>query len=80
MAMYSKNSRIKMVCLLKGGNNHLKQNGKNPVFYSPEKYNAKPDETIIKGMIRRLQNTEVFKASNVIQFYDTVTGTLVKQI
>ncbi len=69
-----------MVCLLKGGNNHLKQNGNNPVFYSPEKYNSHENGKIILGMIRRLEQTEAFKASNVIRFYDTQTDELIKEI
>ena len=81
MVMYSKTgSRYKMVCLLAHGNNHLKPNGKSPVFHVAEKYNKKPVDFIVKYMERMYGNTEVFKASNVIRFYDTKTDVIVHQI
>lgn len=73
----NKDSRIKMVFLLAHGNNHLKENGYNPVRYSAIKYNIRPDKAM-KKLIEAYQNSDKWKASNVIQFYDNSTNQLIE--
>ena len=81
MAMYSKvGSRYKMVCLLAHGNDYLKQNGKTPVFHIAIRYNKRPIDFIVKYMERMYGNTDVYRASNIIRFYDKYTDTIVHQI
>lgn len=63
-------SKIKMVILTK-----IKKS--NAVWYSPVKQNAKPDETVIAGMLRRFQKNELFAITNVVQFYDTRSDKLI---
>lgn len=63
-------SRVKMVFLLKNNTKHLQENGYNPVRYSFYKTNRQDIKKIIAGMIRGFKNEEIYKNSNVIQFYD----------
>lgn len=78
MHFYDKDiSRVKAVLLLAHGNDHLKEKGNNPVRYSAKKYNKNP-ELAIKKLTKVYQNSAAWKASNVIQFYDTTTNQLIK--
>jgi hypothetical protein len=63
-------SKIKMVVLTKAKEN-------NAVWYSPVKQNKKPEKTIIEGMLRRFQNSKLFEITNVVQFYDIETNSLI---
>jgi len=63
-------SKIKMVILTKA-----KQD--NAVWYSPVKQNKKPEKTIIEGMLRRFQKSKLFAITNVVQFYNTESNTLI---
>lgn len=63
-------SKIKMVIL-------TKTKEKNQVWYSPVKQNRKPEKTIIEGMLRRFNNHKIFAITNVVQFYDTTSNTLI---
>lgn len=67
-------SAYKMVFLLKNGNNHLKEYGYNPVRYSYVSKNRKGMEYNVTGMMRRFQNDELMKFSNVIYFYENTPG------
>lgn len=66
------NSRIKMVANTKHGN-------ENVVWYSFLKYNKKPDQFIITGMLGRFMQTAEFRLSNTIQFYDNSTNELIAE-
>ena len=73
-------SVVKMVILLKNGNNHLKTgtgtNAKNPVWYSYLKYNRRPLEIIaIKMRDRVLKDPEYAGRIQVLQFYENIPGT-----
>ena len=63
-------SKIKMVILTKAKES-------NAVWYSPVKQNTKPEKTIMAGMLRRFQNSKLFAITNVVQFYDTNSNTLI---
>jgi hypothetical protein len=63
-------SKIKMVIL-------TKPKEENKVWYSPVKQNKKPEKTIIEGMLRRFQNSSLFAITNVVQFYDMETNSLI---
>lgn len=73
MAVFDKlESKIKMVILTKHG-------FENAVWYSILKYNKKEDTYIIKTMLRRFQEHEIYKQTNCIQFYDNSTGQFIEQ-
>jgi hypothetical protein len=63
-------SKIKMVILTKSKES-------NKVWYSPLKQNNKPEKTIIAGMLRRFNANKIFAITNVVQFYDTSSNTLI---
>lgn len=72
-------SRLKMVILLKTGNQHLKvSNGTkniNPVWYSHISKNRKPLDVIAKAMVRRLKDTAAYtNAVNLVIFYTLEDG------
>jgi len=56
-------SRIKMVIMKKHGHD-------NAVWWSPIKYNAKPAEVIIAGMIRRFKLHPISRDTNKLLFFE----------
>lgn len=62
-------SKIRMVILLKNGNDHLKINGYNPVWYSILKYNTYDIHSIVEKMLRRFKTNPLSQQANVVQFY-----------
>lgn len=56
-------SKIKMVIL-------NKVNAKNVVWYSPIKQNRRRSDLIIKSMLKRFKNHDLFRNTNVVQFYE----------
>jgi len=77
-------SAYKMVFLLKNGCNDLKEttpSGKkvNPVRYNFVSKNRKGIAYNVAGMLRRFENDVLMKFTNVIQFYETATNTLVAE-
>ena len=56
-------SKIKMVIL-------TKQNEKNIVWYSPIKQNRRGSDLIIKSMLKRFKNHDLYTITNVIQCYE----------
>lgn len=74
----SKCSVLKMVILLKNGNNNLKHrqpNGKlvNPVWYNHISKNNKPINVIMNAMYRRFSTSEFATITNKVIFYDNQT-------
>jgi len=75
-------SKISMSILLKNGNDHLKlTNGRGrkvcPVWYSPLKYNEKPDKDIIAGMLRRFFKSPFTNVANKVNFYSNNSDSLI---
>ncbi|WP_395077750.1 hypothetical protein [Flavobacterium sp.] len=56
-------SKIKMVIL-------TKENAKNVVWYSPIKQNRRRSDLIIKSMLKRFKNHDLYWTTNVIQCYE----------
>lgn len=65
----SRCSKVRMVILLKNGNEHLQINGYNPVWYSALKYNTTDPYKIIEKMKDRFYKHPIARETNVIQFY-----------
>lgn len=63
-------SKYKLVFLLKKNQDHLKENGFNPVRWCFLRENAKPHTNVQNSMVRRLKQTDpkLFEASNKVQF------------
>lgn len=77
-------SKIKMVILLKSGNNHLKLKGSNGRNYNPSWYshlskNNKPTTAITSGMLRRFHKSNYANCTNKVQFYNNITKTLIEE-
>jgi hypothetical protein len=72
MPAFDNTAKIKMVANTKHGH-------KNIVWYSFLKYNKKPDQFIITGMLRRFMESTEFKYTNSIQFYDNHTNQLLAE-
>lgn len=71
-------SKIKMVMLLKNGNNHLKHrrsNGRyaNPVWYSHLSKNRKPKNVLINSMYQRFEKSNYKPYTNKLMFFDNQT-------
>ena len=71
-------SVLKMVMLLKNGNNHLKHrqpSGKfvNPVWYNHISKNNKPINVLMNSMYRRFSLSEFATVTNKVIFYNNVT-------
>ena len=71
-------SVLKMVILLKNGNNHLKfkqAGGKlvNPVWYNHLSKNNKPINVLMNSMYRRFTLSEFATITNKVIFYDNAT-------
>lgn len=74
MPFYDKDkSRIKMVILTKNGY-------PNQTVYSPLDQNHKPDDLIMKGMLRRWKDKEIMKNAQSINFYDTTNNQLLLKV
>ena len=79
MPIFDKNkSKIKMVILLKNGNENLKETtttGKlvNPVWYSIISKDKKPEEHIIKKMLVRFFKSKYAQQAQMLIFYDNKT-------
>lgn len=79
-------SEIKMVILLKNGNNDLKiksRNGRryNPAWYNHLSKNNVRVDKLIAAMERRFRSRpEFFGTTNMINFYSNVTGQLIKSV
>ncbi len=78
-------SAVKMVILLKTGNNELKyKNGNNsyanPVWYSPIAMNGKPIQLIIDSMYNRFQKSVYNAVTNKVMFYDNFTKDIIVSI
>jgi len=79
---FNKNtSKVKLVFMLKQGNNHLKYTnsyGKlcNPIRYNYSNLNKYDKFTIVEKMLKSptIKNSQEYKNSNCILFYDTITG------
>lgn len=56
-------SKIKMVIL-------TKPKLANKVWWSPIKHNRRPREFIVKSMLGRFKKSELFKNTQVVQFYE----------
>ncbi len=80
--LFDKNSsKVKMVFMLKSGNNQLKYtniNGKlcNPVRYNYTNLNKYGKFKIAEKMLKSptIKNSQEYKNANCILFYDTLTG------
>lgn len=77
-------STVKMVILLKNGNNELKyfKNGEyySPVWYSYLSKNKKPFSNIIEKMYNRFQKDSKYKNStNKLIFYNNRTKEVLKE-
>lgn len=75
-------STVKMVILLKKGNNELKYKGanngfSNPVWYSPLSKNNKPVQGIIDSMYKRFEKSKYKGVTNKVMFYDNYTKSLI---
>lgn len=78
-------STIKMVILLKNGNNHLKyyQNSRkyvSPTWYSHLSKNNKPMKLIINSMYRRFEKSKYKSVSNKLMFFDNKSKEHLKTI
>ncbi|CAL2095491.1 conserved protein of unknown function [Tenacibaculum sp. 190524A02b] len=78
-------SAIKMVMLLKNGNNHLKyerSNGgfSNPVWYNHLSKNNKTVNTLVTAMFRRFQTSIYANVTNKVIFYDNETKEEIRAI
>ncbi|WP_028889397.1 hypothetical protein [Tenacibaculum ovolyticum] len=78
-------SELKMVILLKNGNNDLKIAGNggrkfNPVWYNHLSKNRKKANILVNAMFRRFEQSKYAKATNVVNFYSNRTGDLVTSI
>lgn len=78
-------SKIKMVLLLRHGNNHLKHrqaNNKyvNPVWYNHLSKNRKPINTLVNSMYRRFEKSVYKGATNQLMFFDNSTKELITTI
>ncbi len=73
-------SKIKMVILLKNGNENLKFNGYNPVWYSHLSKNKKPDNVLINAMYRRFLSSIYNNKANCLIFYDNQTKEQITKI
>lgn len=71
-AIDKEQSRIRMVANTKHGYENI-------VWYNFIKYNKKPDQFIITGMLGRFMNSPYFRITNTIQFYDTQTKQLIAE-
>jgi len=80
--VFDKNrSKVKLVFMLKSGNNHLKYVSATGKLYNPVKYNYtnlnKYDKfNIAEKMLKSstIKNSQEYKNSNCILFYDTLTN------
>lgn len=64
MPFYEKQkSKIKMVALMPPREDNI-------TWYSPVWQNQKPNDTIVKGMLRRFKTQEASKRVQVYQFYE----------
>lgn len=71
MPVFSKEqSKIKMVILTRGKE-------KNPVWYSAINQNKRKSESVIKSMLRRLENNKVINSVQCVQFYEN--GVLIQE-
>ena len=77
-------SELKMVMLLKHGNDHLKiSNGDrkyNPVWYNHLSKNRKNFNVLVNAMFRRFKDSKYANITNVVNFYNNATGKLVTSI
>lgn len=82
----SKCSSVKMVILLKNGNDHLKlrnSNGKrnNPVWYSILSKDGKSLKSTVNAMCRRfLDSNKYASKANALNFYDNSTKELLTTV
>ncbi|WP_271406962.1 hypothetical protein [Tenacibaculum soleae] len=78
-------SELKMVMLLKNGNNDLKisaPNGRkiNPVWYNHLSKNKKAANILVNAMYRRFQQSKYAAVTNKVNFYSNTTGKLITSI
>ncbi|PKH51408.1 hypothetical protein CXF68_12270 [Tenacibaculum sp. Bg11-29] len=78
-------SELKMVILLKHGNNDLKIAGNggrkfNPVWYNHLSKNRKKANLLVNAMFRRFEQSKYANATNKVNFYSNITGDLVTSI
>ncbi|WP_348716379.1 hypothetical protein [Tenacibaculum sp. 190130A14a] len=71
-------SLVKMVMLLKNGNNHLKyrtanNSYANPVWYNHLSKNNKPVNTLVNAMYKRFQKSKYTGVTNKLMFYNNQT-------
>lgn len=78
-------SELKMVMMLKNGNNHLKYkmpSGKlvNPVWYNHLSKNRKSANVLLNAMFRRFLQSKFANVTNKLMFYDNKTKQLISTI
>ncbi|PKH49518.1 hypothetical protein CXF68_01910 [Tenacibaculum sp. Bg11-29] len=78
-------SELKMVILLKNGNNDLKISGSggrkiNPVWYNHLSKNKKDPNVLVNAMYRRFQESKYAGFANKINFYSNTSGQLVTSV